>query len=160
MDIYNLKSRNGVYIRSQSKLYFILYLALGFFFFFAALSIISNSDKRGIGILLFFVSLAFIISASHKLILDTNQKLIYGSIFFGILKFRKKDGLLYNQFQSIDWYVNRQFRGTKLLILNDENKVKPLEVAGPFKTENDLTKTSLLVADLIREMQSTNTTNP
>jgi hypothetical protein len=150
----NLNIERGVYTRSVHKTAYWIFIILGLFFIILGIMLFLKSDQGYLGLIVpVAFGLLLITAITTKLVIDTNTKSITESYFFGLFT-KKKNGRLYNQYQFVDSYLNGQYTGKGIYLVNNEDLSIKLSLFGPFKNEVEFEKYQNITIEIVNKLQS------
>jgi hypothetical protein len=150
----NLTIEKGIYTKSVAKTAFWIFTILGFFFILLGMVLFFKSDQGYLGLIVpTGFGLLLLAAATTKLVIDTNTKMIIESYLFGLIT-KKKNGKLYNQYQFVDGYVNGQYTGKGIYLVNSEDLSIKLSLFGPFKDDVIFEKFQNIAIEIVNKLQS------
>jgi hypothetical protein len=150
----NLTIEKGVYTKCVAKIGFWIFIILGVFFLVLGILLFLKSDQDYLGLIVpTGFGLLLLAIATTKLVIDTNTKTVTESYFFGLIT-KKKNGRLYNQYQFVDSYLNGQYTGKGIHLVNSEDLSIKLSLFGPFKNEVEFEKYQNITIEIVNKLQS------
>jgi hypothetical protein len=150
----NLTIERGIYTRSVHKTAYWIFIILGVFFIILGILLFLKSDQSYLGLIVpVAFGLLLITAVTTKLVIDTNTKSVIESYLFGLIT-KKKNGRLYNQYQFVDSYINGQYTGKGIYLVNNEDLSIKISLFGPFKNEIEFEKYQNIAIEILKKLQA------